>query len=208
MNFNSQWKTKWDRRYQGDEFIFGREPNTFLAENHAEIRNGRILCAGDGEGRNGVWLARQGHQVCAIDYSPVGLEKAGKLAAEYQVSLELIEANILQHDFPDNSFDAIVNIYLHMTAAEIAFLHGNYRRWLNPGGILLAEVYSKKQLGNTSGGPQSLEALYEVDYYDRDFSDFEQICLQEDKVILAEGDAHVGEADVIRAILRKPLDQT
>jgi 2-polyprenyl-3-methyl-5-hydroxy-6-metoxy-1,4-benzoquinol methylase len=67
----------WNRRFEGDEFLFGTEPNAWLKE-HAAVwpPGGRVLCVADGEGRNSVWLALQGFVVDAFDVAEVGVAKA------------------------------------------------------------------------------------------------------------------------------------
>jgi len=74
----------WSARYRaaGDDYLFGTEPNRFLALRAQLFREGRnALAVADGEGRNSVWLAEQGLDVTAIDISPVAVAKARKLAA-------------------------------------------------------------------------------------------------------------------------------
>lgn len=67
----------WNQRYADTRYIFGTKPNRFLADHAHLLRRGMMaLVPGDGEGRNGVWLAAQGVDVHAVDISPVGLEKA------------------------------------------------------------------------------------------------------------------------------------
>ncbi len=202
----NQWKTKWDQRYASRDFVFGREPNQFLINQAHQLPQGKILCAGDGEGRNGVWLARQGYDVISIDYSDVGLTKARKLAADYDVNIRFIHAEILEFDLLDLELDGIVNIYLHMTGTEIRTMHEKYRNALNPGGVLLAEVYSKEQLQYCSGGPKSIEALYDIEYFKRDFSDWNRFYLAQEIINLNEGNGHNGAASVVRVVLQKPLD--
>ena len=202
----NQWKTKWDQRYSSRDFVFGREPNQFLRNQAHQLPKGKILCAGDGEGRNGVWLARQGYEVISVDYSDVGLAKACKLAAEYDVNIRFIHAEILGFDLMDLKLDGIVNIYLHMTGREIRRMHEKYRNALNPGGVLLAEVYSKDQLQYSSGGPKSIEALYEIEYFKRDFSGWNRLYLAQEIINLNEGNGHNGAASVVRVVLQKPQD--
>ena len=72
----------WDRRFNVPDYVFGTEPNAWLRSHAGVWRPGqRVLCVADGEGRNSVWLARQGLQVDAFDVSEVGLAKARALAA-------------------------------------------------------------------------------------------------------------------------------
>jgi hypothetical protein len=78
----------WDERYNQETFLFGTEPNDFLREEAQ-----RIPGLGDGEGRNGVWLAEQGYAVTAVHLSRVGLAKTQKLAAARGVEIETIFAD-------------------------------------------------------------------------------------------------------------------
>ena len=72
----------WDERYEGEDYVFGHEPNVWMAANEALFEPGMTaLLPGDGEGRNGVWLAERGLHVTTIDASPVGVGKARHLAA-------------------------------------------------------------------------------------------------------------------------------
>ncbi|MFH1850739.1 MAG: class I SAM-dependent methyltransferase [Candidatus Neomarinimicrobiota bacterium] len=203
---DDQWRNHWDQRYATGEYIFGREPNRFLVANRTLIPPGRVLCVGDGEGRNGVWLAQQGFTVTALDYSRTALDKTRRLAAEAGVMIDRQYANVLEADLGEERFSAIISIFLHLDEARLPDLHTRYTRALEPGGIFLAESYSKRQLQYSSGGPRTPEALYEAEYFRRDFPDFEFIYLNEELTNLDEGSAHRGTASVIRAILKKPLD--
>jgi len=201
---SDKWQSKWDQRYAAVDYVFGRDPNAFLVRNLDRIPAGKVLCAGDGEGRNGVWLALQGFNVTALDYSRKGLEKARKLAEEFQVEINFIMADILEVDLGWEQYDAIINIFLHFDKDKIPVLHKQYLTSLKPGGIFLAEVYSKDQLKYNSGGPKSHDALYEPDYYHRDFPGWKRHYLKQELIELDEGNGHNGRASVIRAILEKP----
>ena len=69
----------WDERYSMEEYAYGITPNEFLVENVSCIPNGKVLSLAEGEGRNAVFLAKQGYSVTAVDASLVGLSKARKL---------------------------------------------------------------------------------------------------------------------------------
>ena len=71
----------WDERYRDPDYAYGLEPNAFLAHVTAERVSGlKALVPGDGEGRNGVWLAARGYQVDTLDLSEHGVAKALALA--------------------------------------------------------------------------------------------------------------------------------
>ena len=103
----------WDARYQADGYLYGTRPNAFLVE-HAYLLNPdmRVLMAGDGEGRNGVWLAEQGMKVVSVDFSPVALQKATKLALDRGVRLMAVCADLTDWDWPVAEYDAAALILL------------------------------------------------------------------------------------------------
>ncbi|HEY4251924.1 MAG TPA: methyltransferase domain-containing protein, partial [Roseomonas sp.] len=105
----------WDQRYAGGDFAFGAEPNRHLRSLAPRLRPGmRVLALGDGEGRNGVWLAGQGCTVTSLDWSPVGVAKARALAAARGVALDAQVADLTRWAWPDAGFDLVAWIYVHL----------------------------------------------------------------------------------------------
>jgi SAM-dependent methyltransferase len=199
------WREHWNTRYESEEYVYGTEPNAFLQTQAHRIPSGAVLCVADGEGRNGVWLARQGYAVTSIDYSPVGLEKARKLAARYGVAVELIEADLLAYDFGQERYTGIVSIYSHFAREDMLPLHRKYAQALKPGGVLILEAFSKQQLQYASGGPKDIRLLYSVEDVRTSFSELEELYLKEEIVTLDEGPLHRGQAAVVRGVFRKPV---
>ena len=73
----------WDQKYDMPDYKYGKQANRFLQEQQERLRPAStVLLPGDGEGRNSVWLAEQGHSVTAVDSSALGLDKTRRLAAE------------------------------------------------------------------------------------------------------------------------------
>ena len=109
----------WDKQYSAVEgYKYGTRPNAFLmAEAHRLPPHARILVPGDGEGRNGVWLASQGHEVLTVDISEVGVARSRALAAESGVRVDTLVADLKTWAPPPGAFDAVVLMYLHMPAA-------------------------------------------------------------------------------------------
>jgi len=101
----------WNERYSQADYVYGKKPNDFLVEVVQQIPKGRVLCLSDGEGRNGVYLAQQGCQVTAVDASPIGLEKAQKLAAERSVAIKTIVADLAEFPIQPDAWDVIVSIF-------------------------------------------------------------------------------------------------
>src|SRR4030042_4518712 len=73
---------RWDKRFKGREFAFGKEANPFLRRHIGLLPTGKALDIATGEGRNAVFLARYGFDVDAVDISKTGLKKARNLAKE------------------------------------------------------------------------------------------------------------------------------
>ena len=198
----------WDERFSTDTYIFGTRPNVFLESNKALFKPGmRVLAVADGEGRNGIWLAQQGCEVLSVDVSPVAIEKARKLAAERGARLQFECADLMDWDWPEEGFDAVVCIFIQFASPdERERLFGGFWRTLKPGGLLLMEGYGVKQLQYKSGGPGKREHLYTIDMLRGAFADWDMESLQEYEAELDEGPKHSGMAALVDLIARKPVD--
>jgi SAM-dependent methyltransferase len=198
----------WDERFSAQEYIFGRAPNRFLVSQFERLPAGaRVLDVATGEGRNAVWLAQQGCQVLGIDVSPVAIEKARKLAAEAGVQVRFEVADVRQWDWPVAAFDAAVTIFIQFAApSERGIVFDGLKRALRPGGVLLMQGYTPRQLEYKTGGPQQAEHMYTQALLRASFSDLEIVHLAEHEDVLSEGSKHVGRSALIDLVARKPAD--
>jgi SAM-dependent methyltransferase len=151
----------WDERYAEEGWAYGTEPNDLLRQVAARIPPGPVLCLGEGEGRNAVFLAGQGHQVTAVDASAVGLAKARALAAERGVAIETVHADLADHAVEPGRWSGVVEIFCHMPPGLRRRVHRAAAAGLAPGGALVLEAYTPRQLEHRTGGPPALERLYE-----------------------------------------------
>jgi SAM-dependent methyltransferase len=197
----------WDKRFATDTYIFGTEPNEFLRSQSGLFKPGMpVLAVADGEGRNGVWLAEQGCQVLSVDISPLGIEKARKLAREREVSVQFECANLMQWQWPQGTYDAIAYIFIQFAApAERKTLFDGFWTALKPGGILLLEGYGVKQLQYSSGGPGKAENLYTPQMLREAFANWDIESLREYEAVLDEGPKHSGMAALVDLVARKPV---
>lgn len=194
----------WDVRYDHGGFTFGEAPNRFLESLTPRLRPGmRALALADGEGRNGVWLARQGLVTTSVDWSPVGLAKAGALAARQGVALETVTADLSHWDWPVGRYDLIAWIFLHMPSAGRAVVAARAAEALAPGGLLAYECFTPGQEGRPSGGPRDPDLLADGAWLRQGFPGLVlEECLT-GTVTLDEGPKHQGHAEVARAIFRR-----
>jgi SAM-dependent methyltransferase len=196
----------WDERYATDDYIFGTAPNVFLASQAGLIRPGmHALAIADGEGRNGVWLAERGVQVHAVDVSPVALAKAHKLAARRSVSLNFEQLDVLEWDWPEAAYDLIVAIFIQFAPPpEREHIMAGIRRALKPGGLLILQGYTPKQVGFATGGPGNVANMYTADLLREWFGDWKIGHLHEHESFISEGSHHHGMSALIDLVAQKP----
>ncbi len=196
----------WDERYATDDYIFGTAPNVFLASQAGLIRPGmQALAIADGEGRNGVWLAERGVQVHAVDVSRVALAKAHKLAAGRSVSLNFEQLDVLEWDWPENAYDLIVAIFIQFAPPpERERIMAGIRRALKPGGLLILQGYTPKQVGFATGGPGNVANMYTADLLREWFGDWKIGHLHEHESFISEGSHHHGMSALIDLVAQKP----
>jgi SAM-dependent methyltransferase len=197
---------RWEARFAVPEYAFGKEPNEFLKScKHLLPPSGRALAVADGEGRNGVWLAEQGLEVLAIDFSPSAQRKARALAAERHVDVTFVQADVHDWDYPQSAFDVVIEIFTQFSApAARSRKWAGMRRTLTSGGLLVIVGYTPRQLEYATGGPKELENLYTRAMLEGEFGDFRNLRIVEEERELREGASHAGMSAVIGLTARKP----
>ncbi len=196
----------WDARYSREGFLFGTEPNAFLAAHRDLIpAGGRVLCVADGEGRNSVWLAAQGLSVDAFDASPVGVAKARRLAAERGVQVRMAVASVDDWPWPEGGYDAVAAIFVQFAPPAMRQrMFARILRALRPGGVLLLEGYSLGQLAHRTGGPRIPEQLYTEEQLREELSAFVIDTVRAYEEGLDEGPQHSGLSALVDVVARRP----
>jgi SAM-dependent methyltransferase len=194
----------WDERYNTTDYVYGTDPNTFLANIVAEMPRGRTLCVAEGEGRNAVFLAEHGHDVVAVDSSAVGLEKARRLAIERGVMIETVVEDLAHLDITAGSWDAIVSIFAHVPPEIRKPLHRKIVHGLRPGGMLVLEAYTPAQIKLGTGGPPVAELTMNLEILREELDGLvfrHAVELQRDVV---EGRFHTGKGAVVQVVAIRP----
>ena len=197
---------RWEGRYAAPDYVFGTEPNYFLKSCKPALpKTGKVLAVADGEGRNGVWLAEQGLDVLSIDFSPAAQRKARALAEQRGVRMTIEQADVHAWNYPDAAYDVVVEIFTQFsTPAERAKKWAGMRKALKPGGLLIVEGYTPKQLDYGTGGPKQAEHLYTRAMLEEAFVGFKDMKFTEEDVDIQEGSGHGGMSAVIGLTARKP----
>ena len=196
----------WNDRYARPDFLFGSEPNAYLASHRQLFVKGKkALAVADGEGRNSVWLARQGLEVDAFDISPVGVAKAKAFA---QAGITSVYFNVSDCDswpWQPDAYDYVVAIFVQFADPEARQrLFVNMINTLKPGGYLILQGYTPKQLEYKTGGPPCAENLYTEDLLKSSFQALEILELRSYEAVLEEGAQHCGLSALIGMVGRKP----
>lgn len=196
----------WNDRYKSDEYFYGEEPNTFIQEQVFRLTNhNKVIAFAEGEGRNAVFLTRQGHEVTAIDYSEEGLEKTKKLAEKHNVNVHTKKVDLLADSLPANEFDAAIMVFGHFHTDNQKMIFNKMIHTIKPGGIIMIEVYSKKQLNYGTGGPKDIDMLYNPIDILTWCEGHEVIHFFNGEQERIEGKGHTGLAHVIQVVIRKSM---
>ena len=200
----------WDERYSDNDYVYGTEPNAFLASainrircNHSLLHRGRVLSLGEGEGRNAVFLAEHGCVVTAVDASAIGLSKAEKLAKARGVVIKVIHSDLAHLDLAPGSWDAIISIFCHVPSQLRVELHRRVVTSLRPGGVFVLEAYTPSQLALRTGGPQDVDMTMTLQQLKMQLNGLEFEHAQELEREVVEGKFHTGRGAVVQLIGHK-----
>jgi len=196
----------WEDRYRAsDDYLFGTAPAGVLEDNPWLILKGKTaLCVADGEGRNSVYLARQGMQVTSFDPSPTAVKRANELARGAGVT---IDSHVADWDGWDwsGSFDLVAGIFIQFADPEFqARQFATMQSVLPSGGRILLHGYRPEQVGRGTGGPPYVENMYTEALLRDAFTGWQvERCAAYDRDQSA-GSGHVGLAALIDFVARKP----
>lgn len=151
--------TEWDRRYDTADYVWHTEPNQFLPGLIADAPVGRALDLACGEGRNAVWLARQGWSVTAVDFSAVGIEKGRRLATESGVAVEWVVADVTTWPGRAGSYDLVIIFYVQLPAPQRAAMLATAAGAVAAGGRFVMVAHDLTNLTEGVGGPQDPTVL-------------------------------------------------
>ena len=190
----------WNERYSASEYAYGVSPNLFFKEQLDKLKPGKILLLAEGEGRNGVYAAKNKWIVDAVDFSEQARIKALKLAAQENVKLNYTVEDLTKFTPYKEYYDAVGIVFLHLNNKERVIIFSKAIESLKKDGLVIIEVFSKKVPESYKGGPRNHEFLYDLNDMKELFGELEPIILEEKTTEIYEGEYHKGEAIVIRFV--------
>ena len=187
---------RWDKRFRGEGFAFGKEANPFLKKHITLLPKGKALDLAAGEGRNAVFLARHGFEVEAVDISQMGLRKAQKLAEEMGVKIHALAGDLDTYPIERGKYDLITNFYFLRRS-----LIPKIKKGLKEGGMVIFETYLLEQRKLGTGGPKNPKYFLKPNELLQRFKDFRILFYREG--IFREGGKRKAIASLIA---QKPKD--
>ncbi|MBE1284780.1 MAG: methyltransferase domain-containing protein [Rhodobacteraceae bacterium] len=197
----------WEERYSAaDDYVFGTDPAIFLTQHKDLLVSGlSALAVADGEGRNSVYMAQQGLDVTAYEFAPSAIKRAKTLAQTKGVQVDFQNVDILQHDWPENSFDLVVGVFIQFVGpTDRRTQFDGMKRATKPGGLILLHGYTPKQLEFGTGGPPFAENMYTEDQLRSDFTGWDILECSAYEREVQEGRGHSGMSALIDLVARKP----
>ena len=196
----------WEDRFAAEDgYLFGVAPADVLAGNPwVAMRGKSVLCVADGEGRNGVHLARLGMEVTSFDLSATAVARANALAAEAGFA---VAAHLSDWDGWDWSqqFDMVVAIFIQFAGPEQrAKQFADMTNALRSGGRLLLHGYRPEQVGRGTGGPSAIENMYTETELRQVFDGWTIERCASYESDQDSGRAHVGTAVLLDFVAYKP----
>ncbi|MHC4268620.1 MAG: class I SAM-dependent methyltransferase [Planctomycetota bacterium] len=179
INAGEDDRNRWNKRYSAREYIYGKEPINFLEEKLDLLVKGKALVLAMGEGRNAVFLARNGFDVDGCDVSDKAIEKSKILARENGVTLNAFVADLEEYKIPANRYDLITCFYY----TQIDLIP-QIKEGLRKGGMVMFETYSIDQLkyGKDASGPKNPAYLLKHNELLDSFRDFRILYYREGEI--------------------------
>jgi len=151
----------WDERYsQARQWSPG--PNALAADLIRDLPVGTALDVAAGEGRMALWLAEQGWQVTALDFSAAGLAR-GRTAAPTGATVTWTVADATVAELGEGDYDLVMVLFLHLPRRSVADVLRRAAEAVAPGGHLLLLGHDRDNMADGVGGPQDPDLLWDVD---------------------------------------------
>lgn len=196
----------WENRFAKDGYLFGTDPVPFLLKHDVFFQAGQsVLSIAEGEGRNGVHLAKKGLDITGVEFAPSAVRKAEKLATLNGVNPTFVQSDLFEWDWPKNAFDITLGLFFQFVGpAERDILWQKMLGATRPGGLIMIHGYTPKQLEFGTGGPPNVANMYSVASFDEVFEGTQVLVCEEYDAEQRSGSAHVGMSALIDFVARKP----
>lgn len=157
----------WEKEYKNKKYYWGLKPNPTLKKNIHLIPKGKALDIGAGEGKNSIFLAKNGFEVEAIDRIAEGLKKCKKLAENYKLPIKTKVCDMRKFDFGKNRYSLVVSSAAldFLKKTEIESIINKIKKSLISDGFIYLLVFSEKDPLHQKIKKSALEEIEKNTYY-------------------------------------------
>jgi SAM-dependent methyltransferase len=149
---NERIRDRWNRSLVGDSsYVFNKEANNLLAQTTGEMKPGMALCVAMGQGRNALFLARNGWDVTGFDLADKAVAFAKEQAQNENLTLTTYIESFETFEYGNNRWDLIT--WLYGGCLEIDQIANKIKMALKPGGLFVFEFFHR-EAGIAMGRPQ------------------------------------------------------
>ncbi|MEH7885024.1 class I SAM-dependent methyltransferase [Bacillus sp. JJ1609] len=195
---------QWNERFGAEQYVYGEEPNEFIRSQAHQLQNHKKIAAfAEGEGRNAVYLASEGHEVTAYDYALNGLRKTEDLADRNGVKVRTEQKDLINDEVPKADFDAAIMVFGHFDKKDQKTVFDKLLSCVKEGGVLMMEVYSEDQVRYKTGGPKTVNMLYHPGDLLKWTEGYKVLHFFYGEKERKEGELHTGLGHVVQLILQK-----
>lgn len=192
MSNNQFWNDKFTADAQrqqdsGNGPIFAGDANATIAELIAPLKPGKAIDLGSGRGRHVVWLAKQGWDTTALDFSEVGLEHTKQALDAEGLAATLLHEDLTSWSPEPESYDLVLCSFIHLPPQQQRALWRKIADALTPGGHVVSVSHHPD---NQVHGPGNPDLLYAEDDLLNAFEAFEDefVVVTAERNVVAEVD--------------------
>ena len=137
----------WEKEYKENKCYWGLKPDPTLEKYINDIPKGKALDIGAGEGRNSLFLAKNGFKVEAIDKIPAGLKKIEKAAKKHNLSIKTTLCDVKNFKFK-KGYSLIISTASidFLKKSEIDAVLDKIKQSLQPKGFVFLSVFSTNDI--------------------------------------------------------------
>ena len=149
---NERIRERWNRSLIDDtSFSFNKEANNLLVQTTSALEPGKALCVAMGQGRNALYLARNGWDVTGFDLADRAVAQANKKAHEEKLKLTTEIASFDSFDYGKEQWDLIT--WLYGGCLQVDEITKKIKTSLKPGGLFVFEFFHR-EAGIAMGRPK------------------------------------------------------
>lgn len=165
VGYRHQPFTDYEEKYSEEKYYWGTAPNSMCYEImklRPPVKPYRVLDIGCGEGKDAVFLARNGYRVTAFDIADAGLAKARELAKYHDVDVDFFKANVNEY-MPTEKFDIIFSsgVLHYISLDKRKDFFASLKEYTAPDGIHALNVFVAKPFIEAAPDSEEAERLVE-----------------------------------------------